>query len=69
MTPGPGAFGEACLKSRVGYFCVALTEEHAAGLLQKFTSAVLRYMTEEGNPLYNPKVWGRGLVIFKLQFS
>ncbi len=55
MTPGNGAFGEACIKNRVGYFCIALSEAHANALEKCFRAAVLRMMTEEGNPLYNAK--------------
>lgn len=55
MTPGPGAFGEAALKHRVGYFCVAMTEAHASALEARFKNCAIKYMCEEGCPLYDAK--------------
>ena len=49
LTPGAGIFGEACLKHRVGYFCVAMTEEHAKGLMQRFQNAALRFMCQDSH--------------------
>jgi hypothetical protein len=55
LTPGSGNFGEAALKNRVAYFCIAMTEEHATFLTEKFQFAALKYMVEEGSSIYNPK--------------
>jgi hypothetical protein len=55
ITPGQGNFGMACLKQRVGYFCLAFSEEHAEYLTRKFQAAALTFMAEEGTALYNPK--------------
>ena len=55
MTPGPGTFGEAALKHKTGYFCVAMSEAHAAALENRFRKAALRYMCEEGVPLYDAR--------------
>jgi hypothetical protein len=55
MTPGPGSFGEVCLKQRTGYFALAMTESHAACLLERFELAALRYMTVSGNTHYQSR--------------
>ena len=55
MTPGPGAFGEACLKNSTGYFCFAMTEVHATCLQDRFELAALRFMTESGNTHYQAR--------------
>lgn len=55
LTPGPGTFGEIALKHRIGYYCLAMSEKHAVELEKKFRMAVLKYLCEEGCPLYNPK--------------
>lgn len=55
LTPGAGVFGEACVKNRIGYFCIAMTERHAVELEERFRLAALRFMCEESSPIYNPK--------------
>lgn len=55
ITPGSGTFGEMCLKNRVGYFCLAMSEKHAAALQQMFHLAAIRFMLEEGTAIFNPK--------------
>lgn len=55
MTPGQGTFGEMCLRSRIGYFCIAMSDKHAEYLTCKLRLAALKFMAEEGCPLYNPR--------------
>ena len=55
LTPGSGIFGEAAIRNRCGYFCIAMSERHALELDKRFRLAALRFMCEEGCPVYNPK--------------
>ena len=54
MTPGQGTFGEAAIRNRVGYYGLAMSERHAQALEERFRMAALRYMCEEGSPVYSP---------------
>ena len=55
MTLGQGTFGEMCLRSRIGYFCIAMSDKHAEYLTCKLRLAALKFMAEEGCALYNPR--------------
>ena len=60
LTPGNGAFAEACLVKRcghvkVGYFGVCMTETHMNAIRERLEFFVLKQMMMEGTLLYVPR--------------
>ena len=53
-TPGPGHCALACVRRRVPYMGLCLTDDHAALLLKRIVYLVFQEMKREDSPLFEP---------------
>ena len=54
-SPGKGAFAEACLQTRTGYFAFAFTEKHRDDLMGRLKYFVMDEMCKEDSVHYEAK--------------
>ena len=56
LSPRPGQHGKLAVKLRLGYFCLAMSAEHADFLKRKVSPDVLGMMLDSQSPIHNPTV-------------